>query len=41
MGLATKERQCQRNRTNAIEPNGMAVAAMKQGETEMKTIFPK
>ena len=30
-----------RNGTNAMEPNAMAVAATKQGETEMKKSFPK
>jgi hypothetical protein len=37
--LVVKERQGQRNGTNAMEPD--ALAAMKRGETKMKKFFPK
>jgi hypothetical protein len=36
-----KAKKSQRNGTNAMEPDAMAVVAMKRGETEMKKIFPK
>jgi hypothetical protein len=32
--VPTKERQSQRNGTNAMDPDAMAVAATKRGETE-------
>jgi hypothetical protein len=34
-----EERRWQRNGTNAMEPYAMAVAATKQGETEIKKNF--
>jgi hypothetical protein len=36
MYVRTKDRLSQRNGTNTMEPDAMAVAATKQGETEMK-----
>jgi hypothetical protein len=38
---AGKERRSQRNGTNAMKPDAMAVAATERGETGMKIIFPK
>jgi hypothetical protein len=39
MPVQAKERQNQRNGSNAMEPDAMAVAAMKRGNTEMKIFF--
>jgi hypothetical protein len=39
--VVAKKMQSQRNVTNEMEPDTMAVVAMKRGENEMKKLFPK